>query len=104
MSDQSDNSNQPTHEAARVVIPFDIDMSIVERKVEEIERRVKALSVTDKSSASEASFQAPQSNASKGTSDQERQLLIITIQQMQQTLREIRDLVQLIYTDSIDNG
>lgn len=104
MNPNGDNQGQPTHEAQRVVIPFDIDMSIVERKVEALERRIKALSVTEMSAASGVTVEAPQANAAKGTSDQERQLLIITIQQMQQTLREIRDLIQLIYTDSISNG
>lgn len=36
-------SNKPSHEAARVVIPFDIDMSAVETKLAEIERRVSNL-------------------------------------------------------------
>ena len=104
MNPPNDNQGQPTHEAQRVVIPFDIDMSIVERKVEELERRIKAFSVTDRSAVAGATIQAPPVNTAKDTTDQERQLLIITIQQMQQTLREIRDLVQLIYTDSINNG
>lgn len=99
-----DNQKQPTHEAQRVVIPFDIDMSAVERKVEQLERRIKALSVTDKSTVNSPSIEAPPTNVARGTTDQERQLLVITIQQMQSTLREIRDLVQLIYTDSINNG
>lgn len=104
MNPNGDNQGQPTHEAQRVVIPFDIDMSAVERKVEALERRIKAFSVTDKSAASGVTIESAPHNVAKGTSDQERQLLIITIQQMQQTLREIRDLVQLIYTDSINNG
>lgn len=99
-----DNQGQPTHESQRVVIPFDIDMSLVERKVEELERRIKAFSVTDKSAASGVTIESAPANAAKGTSDQERQLLIITIQHMQNTLRDIKDLVELIYTDSRNNG
>ena len=99
-----DNQGQPTHEAQRVVIPFDIDMSLVERKVEELERRIKAFSVTERSATSTTIQAAPTANAARGTTDQERQMFIITLQQMQQTLRDIKDLVELIYTDSINNG
>ena len=104
MNQPNDNQGQPTHEAQRVVIPFDIDMSIVERKVEELERRIKAFSVTERSAASTTIQAAPTVNAARGTTDQERQMFIITLQQMQQTLRDIKDLVELIYTDSINNG
>jgi hypothetical protein len=104
MNQPNDNQGQPTHEAQRVVIPFDIDMSLVERKVEELERRIKAFSVTERSAASTTIQAAPTVNAARGTTDQERQMFIITLQQMQQTLRDIKDLVELIYTDSINNG
>lgn len=36
-------SDQPTHEAAKVVIPFDIDMSAIESKISELERRMSAV-------------------------------------------------------------
>lgn len=36
-------SNRPSHEAAKVVIPFDIDISGIESKLAEIERRVSVI-------------------------------------------------------------
>lgn len=104
MNPNDNNQGQPTHEAQRVVIPFDIDMSLVERKVEDLERRLKAFSVTDRSAASGVTVQATPAAKQNGTTDQERQLFIITLQQMQNTLRDIKDLVELIYTDSRNNG
>lgn len=97
-----DNQNQPTHEAARVVIPFDIDMTAVERKVEELERRIKALTVTTQNKSSGPTVETPSSPTGKSDNDRDRQLLMVTIQQMQQTLREINQFVQLIYTESIN--
>ena len=36
-------SSKPSHEAAKVVIPFDIDISGIESKLAEIERRVSSI-------------------------------------------------------------
>ena len=36
-------SSRPSHEAAKVVIPFDIDISAIESKLGEIERRVSVI-------------------------------------------------------------
>ena len=36
-------SDQPSHEAAKVVIPFDIDISEIESKLEELERRISKI-------------------------------------------------------------
>lgn len=45
MNDKPSNRNegQPSHQAAKIVIPFDIDMSEVESKLAEIERRFEKL-------------------------------------------------------------
>ena len=105
MSDQTDNSQgqQPTHEAARVIIPFDIDMTEVNRKVDELEKRVKAL--VENKSQQGSSVQLQQAPAVAGQPiDQERQLVIIAIQNISLMVREIRDTVQLIRADMIDNG
>ena len=36
-------SSRPSHEAAKVVIPFDIDISEIESKLEELERRISKI-------------------------------------------------------------
>lgn len=36
-------SNRPSHEAAKVVIPFDIDMSEIESKISDLERRLTGI-------------------------------------------------------------
>ena len=105
MSDQTDNSQgqQPTHEAARVVIPFDIDMTAVNQKVDELEKRVKALVENKSQQGSSVQLQqAP--TASAQPIDQDRQLVIIAIQNISLMVREIRDTVQLIQANMIDNG
>jgi len=105
MSDQTDNSQgqRPTHEAARVVIPFDIDMTAVNQKVDELERRVKALVENKSQQGSPVQLQQAQS-ASAQPIDQERQLVIIAIQNISLMVREIRDTVQIIQANMIDNG
>lgn len=105
MSDQTDNSQgqQPTHEAARVVIPFDIDMTAVNQKVDELERRVKAL--VENKSQQGSSVQLQQAQAVAGQPiNQDQQLALIAIQNISLMVREIRDTVQLIRADLIDNG
>jgi len=105
MSDQTDNSQgqQPTHEAARVVIPFDIDMTAVNQKVDELEKRVKAL--VENKSQQGSPVQLQQAPAAAGQPiDQERQLVIIAIQNISLMVRDIRDAVQLIQANMINNG
>jgi hypothetical protein len=102
MNDQSDNSQgqQPTHEAARVVIPFDIDMTIVDRKIEELERRVKAITGGTQINAQTPSQQ--ESRNSEQTDIRDRQLLVVTLSNMQNYLRTINDTIQLIQSDLLN--
>ena len=108
MSDQTDNSQgqQPTHEAARVVIPFDIDMTEVNRKVDELERRVKALFENKSQQGSSVQLQqAPAATSTPGQpTSQDQQLAMVAIQNISLMVRDIRDTLQLIRTDLIENG
>ena len=102
MNDQSDNSQgqQPTHEAARVVIPFDIDMTIVDRKVEELERRIRAIT-----GGMQINAQAPTQQTPKNTEQtdvRDRQLLVVTLSNMQNYLRTIKDTIELIQSDLLN--
>lgn len=114
-------SSKPSHEAARVVIPFDIDMSAVEAKLGEIERRVSSLNgqkppqqqqQDQRENDDEIRFisyndinQAGQyykgsSGASQGQDAEEekhRTLMLSSINRMNDLLRQINDVVLLIY-------
>ena len=102
MNDQPDNSQgqQPTHEAAKVVIPFDIDMTIVDRKIEELERRVKAIT-----GGTQVGVQAPSQQTLKNTEQtdvRDRQALVVMLGNMQNYLRTINDTIQLIQSDLLN--
>lgn len=100
MSEQSDNAQQPTHEAARVVIPFDIDVSAAERKIEELERRMKSI-VQVSPQTPNTTIESSRHNANDGTMSQmEKQMLQVTLMNIYNTLRQINDFVQLIYTEN----
>lgn len=93
-------NDQPTHETARITIPFDIDTAAIERKLNDIEKRMKAVS-----SGVPASQPGPEpiSNGTTRPNDDKRlsdsQALILSINRIDDTLRKILTIVDLIYTN-----
>ena len=94
-------SGLPTHEAAKVVIPFDIDMSEVESKLAEIEQRFEKFNggkdrpdqITPKSKSDyAASFAA-------GNAEQSQTEMIATLNRMADLVRQLNDIVLLIYSE-----
>ena len=124
------NSDQPTHEAQRVVIPFDIDTTEVERKLEELERRMKAITSPSGNATQppvqqtvnvpqppvQQTVNVPQPPVNLGDSrptgqpnaqvrdDQnavrDRQAVLVSLGIMQNYLRQINDTIQLIYSEN----
>lgn len=101
MSDQtSDNqgSPQPTHEAARVVIPFDIDITQIEKKVDDLEKRIARLVSQQAQPGPQATAATPQQDQQEASA-RDRTMLMLTIQQMYYFLQRINNTVELIYAE-----
>lgn len=93
------NSDQPTHEAQRVVIPFDIDTTEVERKIERLEQRMKAL--TGQGINTVQSTEQPTRTERGDQNDiRDRQAILAGLGNVQNLLRQINDTVQLIYSEN----
>jgi len=103
MNDKPSNQGegQPSHQAAKVVIPFDIDMSEVESKLAEIEQRFEKFNggknrpdqITPKSKSDyAASFAA-------GNAEQSQTEMIATLNRMADLVRQLNDTVLLIYSE-----
>ena len=113
-------SSKPSHEAARVVIPFDIDMSAVETKLAEIERRVSNLRPGTTQDLQPKQVQIGNEKPS-GSYQEEQQILketqlidiiarnqkedesqkaamLSSINRMNDLLRQINDVVLLMYS------
>jgi hypothetical protein len=104
MIEQPNNSQgqQPTHEATRVVIPFDIDMTIVDRKIEELERRIKAIAGSTQINVQTPDQQAPRNT--ERSDNQDRQVLMVALSNMQNYLRTIKDTIELIQSDLLNGN
>lgn len=103
-NDNQQEKMQPTHAAAKVVIPFDIDLSEVEIKLSEIERRLASAS-----KAAGVSDQQPQVSSRNADRDSlrdeaDKQLMMSTMMRMADLLRQINDVVLLIYNTQANNG
>lgn len=99
-----DDKQQPTHSAAKVVIPFDIDLSAIEMKLSYIERRMAAVSGSVKVSGQESMPSRSEAGQSVGDMGTEKQLMMTTMMRMADLLRQINDMVTLIYNTQINNG
>jgi hypothetical protein len=120
MNDKPSNQGegQPSHQAAKVVIPFDIDMSEVESKLAEIERRFEKFNggkdrpdqITPKSDIAdkfdrivESSSRQPKSDYAAsfaaGNAEQSQTEMIATLNRMADLVRQLNDTVLLIYSE-----
>lgn len=127
MNDKPSNQGegQPSHQAAKVVIPFDIDMSEVESKLAEIERRFEKFNggndrpdqITPKSDIAdkfertidkfdrivESSSRQPKSDYAAsfaaGNTEQSQTEMIATLNRMADLVRQLNDTVLLIYSE-----
>jgi len=93
-------SGLPTHEAAKIVIPFDIDMSQVETKLSEIENRFSKFR-DNGPSQSTINLNPVGSADSYGSIDSEKSQseMQATLARMSDLLRQINDTVYLIYSN-----
>lgn len=131
MNDDTNNpkeSNKPSHEAARVVIPFDIDISAIESKLAEIERRMSNVKVgsaqdqlprqQDGNANPVGSYQEDQQilkqtqlidiiTRNQKEDESQKAAMLSSINRMNDLLRQINDVVLLMYSQmmtSRNNG
>lgn len=117
-------SNKPSHEAAKVVIPFDIDISAIESKLAEIERRMSNVKVgsaqdqlprqQDGNANPVGSYQEDQQiqlidiiTRNQKEDESQKAAMLSSINRMNDLLRQINDVVLLMYSQmmtSRNNG
>lgn len=98
----NDNDNRPTHEAARVVIPFDIDLKAVEQKIEQLENRLKTLSQIPQQAQNASPLEQAQQTQSHTGND--TRLVVVALNQVSEILMKILDLAELMYLERNGNG
>jgi len=100
---QPGDQNQPTHTAAKVVIPFDIDISQIETKLASLEQRIaNARNVGGATNQEQSVNRSSDDRVSDmGT---EKQLMMTTMLRISDLMRQINDTVTLIYNTQLNNN